>query len=57
MRHVEDHNLQDQVDVRASFCFEQCDKGPTVVVGDKLIHKCTFNQACTALNEAMNAAK
>jgi len=53
IRHVEERGLQDVVDVKASFCFEQCDKGPTVVVGDKLIHKCTFQAACQALDEAV----
>jgi len=47
--------LADEVDVRASFCFEQCDRGPTVVIGDEVIHKCTFDRACQALNDALIA--
>jgi NADH-quinone oxidoreductase subunit G len=53
IRHVEEREMQGLVDVRASFCFEQCDKGPTVVVGQQVLHKCTFDQACAALNEAL----
>lgn len=53
IRHVEEHNLQEVVDVRASFCFEQCDKGPTVVVGERIIHKCTLEAGIQALNEAV----
>jgi NADH-quinone oxidoreductase subunit G len=38
---VQKENLQDQVDVCASFCFEQCDRGPTVSIDGKKIHHCT----------------
>lgn len=55
VHHVEDNGLADVVDVRASFCFEQCDRGPTVVIGENAIHKCTFDQACRALNDALVA--
>ncbi|HOA72240.1 MAG TPA: [FeFe] hydrogenase, group A [Phycisphaerae bacterium] len=55
VHHVEGQGLADEVDVRASFCFEQCDRGPTVVIGDEVIHKCTFDRACQALNDALIA--
>jgi NADH-quinone oxidoreductase subunit G len=55
VHHVEGQGLAEEVDVRASFCFEQCDRGPTVVIGEQAIHKCTFDQACRALNDALVA--
>lgn len=55
VHHVEDQGLADVVDVRASFCFEQCDRGPTVVIGDNIMHKCSFDQACLAVNDALAA--
>jgi NADH-quinone oxidoreductase subunit G len=42
---VEDAGLIDTVDVRASFCHEACDRGPTVVVGETTLHKATPEQA------------
>ena len=42
---VEDAGLNDTVDVRASFCHEACDRGPTVVVGGTTLHKATPVQA------------
>lgn len=43
MQHVKDEKLGSAVDVRATFCFEACDKGPTVRVGQTVIHKCTLD--------------
>jgi NADH-quinone oxidoreductase subunit G len=39
--HVQRENLQDRVDVCASFCFEKCDLGPTVSIDGKKLHHCT----------------
>jgi len=41
---VKGYKLDDSVDVRATFCFEQCDRGPTVRIGDVVLNKCTFEQ-------------
>jgi len=35
--YVKAKSLQDQVQVKATFCFEKCDKGPTVKIGDATI--------------------
>ena len=42
---VEDAGLLHTVDVRASFCHEACDRGPTVVVGETTLHRATAEQA------------
>ena len=38
-------NLQDKVDINASFCFEKCDHGPTVSVDGNKIQWCTAHAA------------
>lgn len=54
---IEERGLQNAVDVRATFCFEQCDRGPTISVGDRVIEKCTFEKACQALEEQLGAVE
>jgi NADH-quinone oxidoreductase subunit G len=56
---VEERGLEDRVDIAATFCFERCDRGPTIAVGDRVIEKCTVAQALEALDEALatNAAR
>jgi NADH-quinone oxidoreductase subunit G len=51
--YVQQQGLEDCVEVQATFCFEQCDQGPTVCVGDKAIHHCTFQKACEAIQEEL----
>lgn len=45
LHQVEGENLQDQVDINASFCFEKCDHGPTVSVDGHKIQWCTAQAA------------
>jgi NADH-quinone oxidoreductase subunit G len=33
------------VNVSASFCFERCDRGPTIRVGEEVIERCTPQKA------------
>jgi NADH-quinone oxidoreductase subunit G len=49
IRHIENEGLAHVVDVKATFCFERCGRGPTVQVGDTVIEKCTFEKAKEAL--------
>jgi len=42
---VQERNLQDQVQISASFCFENCDRGPTVSVNGRKIPHCTAEAA------------
>jgi NADH-quinone oxidoreductase subunit G len=53
LSHVEEHSLQNIVDVRANFCSEHCSRGPTVMIGEKTILQCTFDLAREALREAL----
>ncbi|MDP4190466.1 MAG: NADH-dependent [FeFe] hydrogenase, group A6 [Bacteroidota bacterium] len=51
--HIESNNLQDRVDVKATFCFEQCDRGPSVSIGGKVIEGCTLKKACDEMQNAL----
>ena len=37
--YIQDRNLSGLVDVKANFCMENCDKGPTVSVGNEIFSK------------------
>lgn len=43
MQYVKDETLAGTVDVRATFCFEACDKGPTVRIGETVVNQCTLD--------------
>ena len=47
------HELDRMVDVSASFCFERCDRGPTVRIGDMIIEKCTIDAAALAIESSL----
>ncbi len=54
IRHVHDHDLDARVDVQATFCFEQCDRGPSVRIADQVIHHCTFEAATATLDRKLS---
>ena len=51
--HIESEGLQDTVDLKATFCFERCGRGPTVSVGEHVIEKCTFEKAHEAIQREL----
>ncbi|HEY3297410.1 MAG TPA: NADH-dependent [FeFe] hydrogenase, group A6 [Armatimonadota bacterium] len=55
--YIEERGLQTAVDVRATFCFERCSKGPTIAIGDSVIEKCTVEKACSVLEKELEKAK
>jgi NADH-quinone oxidoreductase subunit G len=55
--HVQKENLQDQVAVSASFCFENCDKGPTVSVDGSKIQFCTAAAARAEVDQTLKEKK
>lgn len=57
LAHVEEHSLQNLVDVRANFCSEQCSNGPTVVIGDKVLQHCTLEIARDVLDGELASHK
>ena len=55
LHEVEAKNLQDQVQVSASFCFENCEHGPTVHIDGKAVHHCTGRKACELLSKELES--
>ena len=55
LHYVNENGLDQAVDVQATFCFEQCDRGPTVTIGDQPIHRCTPDAAIDALRKGLTA--
>ncbi len=46
---IEGQGLDGIVAVEATFCFEKCDCGPTIHVGQETLHHCTLEMAQTAI--------
>lgn len=38
--HVQEAGLDNQIDVRAAFCMEECEHGPNAIIDDEHIHEC-----------------
>jgi NADH-quinone oxidoreductase subunit G len=55
LRELAQHVAANQLpaEVQASFCFEKCDRGPTVIIGETVLEKCTIAKAQAALKEAV----
>jgi NADH-quinone oxidoreductase subunit G len=53
LRDVRDQALESRVDIKASFCFERCDRGPTVVVAGRTMEKSTVAGVREALRHAL----
>lgn len=53
--HVGKQNLQEQVEVSASFCFENCENGPTASVDGQRIDRCTVTAAKAKIEEKLKA--
>ncbi len=51
---VEQEHLQEKVSIHASFCFEQCNHGPTVSVDGKNVPSCTPEAAKNAILQAIS---
>ncbi len=49
LEHIRSKGLSARVNVKASFCFEKCDKGPTIKVGSRAIEGCTIEKAIEAI--------
>lgn len=53
IKHLESRGLTDRVDVQATFCFEQCDRGPSISVGGTVINRCTVAEACSVVERQL----
>ncbi|MGD0546585.1 MAG: hypothetical protein ABR991_02010, partial [Terracidiphilus sp.] len=50
LRHAEQNNLEGRLDVRAGFCFEKCECGPTVVIDGEHVPHCTAAKAVEVID-------
>jgi NADH-quinone oxidoreductase subunit G len=55
LRHSEQCGLEGRLDVRAGFCFEKCESGPTVMIGGEHVHHCTAAKAVEVLNSRIES--
>jgi NADH-quinone oxidoreductase subunit G len=53
LNYVEEQNLLDMVDVKANFCMENCDRGPTVSIGKTIIAKATPSKVIKELESQL----
>ncbi|HPS64353.1 MAG TPA: [FeFe] hydrogenase, group A [Ignavibacteria bacterium] len=51
INYIDEKELNDYVNVKATFCFENCDNGPTVSIGSEKISKCTLQKAINTLEK------
>lgn len=56
LKHTEEKGLNNMVDVRASFCFEKCELGPTVKIGKETLHYATLDLATELLDAQLEQA-
>ena len=49
LKTVEENGWGRHFEVSATFCTEQCDKGPTLIVGGQVIHKAKLEDVSAAL--------
>jgi len=55
LRHAEQCGLEGRLDVRAGFCFEKCETGPTVMIDGEHIHECTAARAIDVINNRIES--
>ena len=53
LAYVERRELAGQVNIKATFCHERCDRGPTVGINGAFIEKCTLEKAVAAVEVAL----
>ena len=52
LQHVEDEDLSGQIELRATFCMEGCDRGPTVKVAGHVLHRADFAGVLALVEQA-----
>lgn len=53
LRHAEETGIESRLDLRAGFCFEKCEHGPTVMVDGAHVPFCTAERAIAELDRRM----
>lgn len=55
MYYITEEGLDNMVNVKATFCLEKCDKGPSVVIGEKIINHAKLDDIINVINENVKA--
>jgi len=55
LRHSQDAGLENQLDVRAAFCLEECEHGPNVIVDGECVHHCTVEKTIALLDSRIES--
>ena len=55
LRHAEQKGLENRLDVRAGFCFENCEYGPTVMIDGEHVPNCTAAKAIEVINSRIES--
>jgi NADH-quinone oxidoreductase subunit G len=55
LEYVKENGIEERVDVRATFCIEECGKAPNAMVGEDVISACSFEAIKDALDKALKA--
>lgn len=50
---IHENSIEEKIEVMATFCFEECDNGPNIKVGDEIIPKCTSDMAIKAIKKQL----
>ncbi len=51
--HIDKNSAGHLVDVSPTFCYEACDRGPTVKFNDEILEKCTFEEIAGRLDREL----
>ncbi|MFH0733359.1 MAG: NADH-dependent [FeFe] hydrogenase, group A6 [bacterium] len=51
--HVEKTDLKEVVQINATFCMENCDEGPSVTIGEKVIKHANFKTVCDCIENEL----
>jgi NADH-quinone oxidoreductase subunit G len=54
---TEKNGLISKIDVRGSFCFEFCDRGPVVKIGGEIIEAATVEKVLSKINQLVSVSK
>ncbi|MCK4956980.1 MAG: iron hydrogenase small subunit, partial [Candidatus Cloacimonetes bacterium] len=57
IKRLDEESLHDYVDVRATFCTEKCDQGPTVTIGSDIMHKTNFETVYSKIIQGIDKIK
>ncbi len=56
LEYIKAKDINSRIEVQASFCFEKCDKGPMVRVGEEVIDHASFEKVCGVIEKHLAAA-